>query len=111
MRRFKNVLIVATAVLTLAVIGTLMNSRQPLVQAAGGPTFTIDPTQLPLPVIGNVVLAGTPFQTSLCETGASGTSTPPPCGVPDHYTVPSGQRLVIEFVSGTCLVGPIGGAA
>ena len=64
--------------------------------AAGGPTVTI---------------AGTPFQTSLCESGSFNAATPPPCGFPDNYTVPAGRQLVIEYVSGSCLVGPIAGTS
>jgi hypothetical protein len=54
--RFKSHLITAAAVVTLAVIGTIMNSNQSVVQGAGGPTVTIDAAQLPLPV----AISGTP---------------------------------------------------
>jgi hypothetical protein len=54
MTRFKKHLIVAAVFALLWGIGTIMNSRPSVAQAAGGPTVTIDPTQLPLPVTGSI---------------------------------------------------------
>jgi hypothetical protein len=58
MQNLRNKLIVGGAVLVLAAIGSVMNSRQSTIQAASGPAVTIDPTQLPLPVTGTVVVTG-----------------------------------------------------
>jgi hypothetical protein len=59
MNRFKNHLIAAGVLSVLAIIGTIMNSHQSVAQAAGGPTVTIDPDQLPLPVQGSLGITGT----------------------------------------------------
>jgi hypothetical protein len=60
MQNLRNKLIAGGAVVILAVIGSVMNSRQSTIQGAGGPTVTIDPAQLPLPVTGTIGLTGTP---------------------------------------------------
>lgn len=61
MKTPKNKLIALGAVSLLAVVGTLMNSPSSAVQAAGGgPTVTIEPSQLPLPVRGTVTVAAVP---------------------------------------------------
>ena len=133
MKRFRNHLITGAAVLVLALIGTLMNSHQSELRAAGGgPTVTIDATQLPLPVKGSISITGTPtfsfsntaasplftrdtdnparrpFQTSLCSAIGLG-QTPGTCSsTPSSFTVASDQRLVIEFASARCFTGPVG---
>jgi len=58
MRTLRNGLVALAGVGILAVIGTLGNSHQPFARAAGGPTVTIDPTQLPLPVAGSATVSG-----------------------------------------------------
>lgn len=74
MTRFKNNLSIAAAVVTLAFIGTIMNSRQSVVQGAGGPTVTIDPAQLPLHVTGSTTATGTvaATQSGLWNVGITG---------------------------------------
>jgi hypothetical protein len=60
MNILKNRMLVIAIIAVLAVIGSLMNSQQSTVRAAArGPTVTIDPTQLPLPVQGSLGVAGT----------------------------------------------------
>jgi hypothetical protein len=59
MNRFKNHLIAAAVLSVLAIIGTIMNSRPSVLEAAGGPTVTIDQAQLPLPVQGSTTVSGT----------------------------------------------------
>lgn len=56
--QLKKYLTVAMAVFTLAAAGTLMNSTRTVVQA-NGPTVTIDPAELPLPVSGSATVSGT----------------------------------------------------
>ena len=71
MQNLRNKLMVGGAVLTLAVIGSVMNSRHATLQGAGGPAVTIDPTQLPLPVTGAVSAA----QNGAWNVGITGTPT------------------------------------
>jgi hypothetical protein len=59
MQNLRNKLIAGGAVLILAAIGSVMNSRQSTIQGAGGPTVTIDQAQLPLPVQGSLGVSGT----------------------------------------------------
>jgi hypothetical protein len=59
MKKFKNPIIAAAVLAGLGLIGSLMNSNQAVLQAAGGPTVTIDPAQLPLQVTGSTTVAGT----------------------------------------------------
>jgi hypothetical protein len=59
MSRFQNHLVVAAAVVGLAVTGSMMNSRQSTVQGAGEPVVSINPAQLPLPVVGSTTVSGT----------------------------------------------------
>jgi len=75
--RLKRKLSIAAAVVTLAVIGSLMNSRQSVVQGAGGPTVTIDSSQLPLPVKGSATVSGmvAATQSGPWNIGISGTPT------------------------------------
>ncbi|HEY7338158.1 MAG TPA: hypothetical protein VH639_24940 [Bryobacteraceae bacterium] len=60
MQNLRNKLLVGGAVLTLAAIGTVMNSHPALGQGVGGPTVTINAGQLPLPVTGTLGVMGTP---------------------------------------------------
>jgi hypothetical protein len=60
----------------LAIIGTMMNSRPSVLQAAGGPTVTIDPTQLPLPVQGSLGVSGTVAATQSGNWNVAITGTP-----------------------------------
>jgi len=136
MNRFKTPLLTTGVLVGLALIGSFMNSRPSAVQAAdGGPTVTIDPKQLPLPMTGNVQITGTPsisfsntassplytrdvdnparrpFQTTLCLTASFGQPASSCGSTTSQYAVPSDRRLVIEFVSGFCSTGPVGGTA
>lgn len=54
MQTLRNRLIILLAVGVLATIGAFMNSPSSRLQGASGPSVTIDPTQLPLPVQGTV---------------------------------------------------------
>jgi hypothetical protein len=56
--KMKRYMTAALVVFTIAAAGTLMNSTRTVVQA-GGPTVTIDPAQLPLPVSGSATVSGT----------------------------------------------------
>jgi len=47
-----------------------------------------------------------PIQTRVCVQG--GTALASCFGVPDAFSVPTGKRFVIEFVSGTCQFSPPG---
>jgi hypothetical protein len=137
MKRFKNHLIAAAVLSVLAIIGTIMNSRPSVLQAAAGPTVTIDPTQLPLPVQGSTSVSGTvaATQSGTWNVGIAGNSassplftrdadnparrpfqtslcssileTPEPCNAPSSFTVPSNLRLIIEFIGGSCAT-PLG---
>jgi len=71
MQNLRNKLIAGGVVLTLAAIGSVMNSRQATLQGAGGPAVTIDPAQLPLPVTGTVSAA----QNGAWNVGITGTPT------------------------------------
>jgi hypothetical protein len=59
MNDFKKLTLVAAIIAGLAVVGFLTNSQQHAARAAGGPTVTIDPTQLPLPVQGSLGVSAT----------------------------------------------------
>ena len=58
MNKIKNPMIAAAVLAGLALIGSLMNSHPAVLQAAGGPTVTIDPSQLPLHVTGATTVTG-----------------------------------------------------
>jgi hypothetical protein len=76
MNRFKNHLIAAAGLALLAGIGSIMNSLRPSVlQAAGGPTVTIDQSQLPLPIQGSTTVSGTvsATQSGAWNVGITGT--------------------------------------
>src|SRR5215472_1297712 len=77
MNSLKNRVFAAAIIAGLAVIGSLMNSQQSTVRAAGGPTVTIDPTQLPLPVQGSLGVSGTvaATQSGAWNVGITGTPT------------------------------------
>jgi hypothetical protein len=64
MTKIKNTLITTAVLAGLAMIGAVMNTHQTVVQAAGGgPTVTIDSSQLPLPITGSTTVAGTVMAT------------------------------------------------
>jgi hypothetical protein len=108
MNRYKNHLIAAAVLSVLAVIGTMMNSRQ-AAAAGGDPKVTIE-SPIPLPVrVDNTVsdpvrvrnvndaiqpfqAAGNCFGNSACD-GAI-------------FTVPTGKRAVIEYFSGAGIATP-----
>jgi hypothetical protein len=120
----------------LAVIGTLMNSPHAIVQGAGGgPTVTIDPTQLPLHVTGSTTIAGTvaATQSGAWNVGITGNTEATPFWVaasdnPARHPfvldlvftlpgrqaqvsvgkVPLGQRYVIEHYFVACTLETTG---
>ena len=122
MNKFKNPMIAAAVLTGLALIGSLMNSHPSVLQAAGGPTVTIDPARLPLHVTGSTTVAGTvaATQNGIWNVGINGTPSvrvaDDPGRIPFQSTkyctpspgscsatfgpTPSGRRLVIEYVSG-----------
>ena len=77
MRTIKNRLFAAAIIAGLAVIGSVMNSRQSTLQGAGGPTVTIDQAQLPLPVQGSLGISGSvaATQSGPWNVGITGTPT------------------------------------
>jgi hypothetical protein len=128
MNRYKNHLIIAAVLSVLAVIGTIMNSRQASAQD-GGPHVTID-SPIPLPVTGSVTstVTGTVglasgasvrvnntvtdpvrvrnvndaiqpfFATAVCNSFSTSCET-------NIFSVPAGKRAVIEYFSGGASVG------
>jgi hypothetical protein len=108
MNKFKNPMITAAVLAGLALIGSFMNSHPSVLQAAGGPIVTIDPSQLPLPITGTVSISGAPqpvaFRIS-CDpvrtTPSTNTANFSDC-VADGPTVPAGKRLVVEQVTVFC---------
>jgi hypothetical protein len=75
MNDFKRLALVAAIIAGLAVIGFLSNSQQSTVRAQGGPTVTIDKTQLPLPVQGSLGVSGSvaATQSGTWNVGITGT--------------------------------------
>jgi hypothetical protein len=75
MHKFPNKLIAIGVLGVLAAIGSLMNSHPSTLQAASGPTVTIDQAQLPLPVQGSVSVGGTvaATQSGAWNVGITGT--------------------------------------
>src|SRR5437763_11958251 len=92
MRMFRSALITVAAVGILAVIGSLMNSHPSVLQAAGGPTVTIDPAQLPLQVTNDPGRKAFAF----FKNDSFGSTED---GHNVSFIVPAGKRLVIESVS------------
>ncbi|HEY7334341.1 MAG TPA: hypothetical protein VH639_05625 [Bryobacteraceae bacterium] len=118
MQNFRNKLLVGGAMLISAAIGTVMNSH-PALGEGGGPTVTINASQLPLPVTGTLGVTGTPnvnvtntitapvpvvdisHSASLHVTLDCGSSTGGICvaqGASATYMVPAGQNLVLTSV-------------
>jgi hypothetical protein len=134
MKRYKNHLIAAAVLSVLAVIGTIMNSRQASAQN-GGPHVTID-SPIPLPVTGSVTstvtgpvgVTGTVGLASGASVQVNNTVRDPvrvrnvndaiqpfqataECNGPVNctaaiFSVPAGKRAVIEYFSGSANVGP-----
>ena len=77
MKSIKNRLFATAIIAGLAVIGSVMNSRQFTIQGAGGPTVTIDQAQLPLPVQGSLGVSGSvaATQSGPWNVGITGTPT------------------------------------
>jgi hypothetical protein len=75
MTNFKKRIFATAIIAGLAVIGSVMNSQQSTVRAAGGPTVTIDQAQLPLPVQGSLGVSGTvaATQSGAWNVGITGT--------------------------------------
>src|SRR5215831_18874114 len=106
MNDFKKRILVAAIIAGLAVIGSLMNSQQATIRAAGGgPTVTIDQTQLPLPVTGSLGVAGTvaATQSGTWNVGVTGT---PNVNVANPATAPVPVTLIspASSPSVTCTV-------
>jgi hypothetical protein len=76
MDSIKKRIFAAAIIAGLAVIGSLMNSQQSTVRAAGGPTVTIDQAQLPLPVQGSLGVSGTVAATQSGNWNVGITGTP-----------------------------------
>ena len=99
MKSIKNRLFMAAIIAGLAVIGSVMPSRQSTLQGAGGPTVTIDQAQLPLPV--NINNTANPLHV-LITSPANAFSTPPQQvvlgrgGDPSLTPDPSGTRYAIS---------------
>jgi len=89
MKSFKRTLTLAAVLVGIAIAGVMMN---PHPVSATPPSSVI-----------SVKDAGSPIAIPLCTSGGSGNNNTPPCG-PYSYTVPSGQLLIIEEVSGNCLL-------
>lgn len=76
MKSIKNRLFAVAIIAGLAVIGSVMNSRQSIVQGAAGPTVTIDQAQLPLPVQGSLGVSGSVAATQSGPWNVEITGTP-----------------------------------
>jgi hypothetical protein len=130
MNDFKKRILVVVVIAVLAVIGSVMNSQQSTVRAQGGPTVTIDPTQLPLPVKGSLGVSGTIAATQSGPWNVGITGTPNvqvvnPATAPQFFInlndpgriayqrsvlsvafpitfgpVPANHRLVVEHIAG-----------
>ena len=91
----RNRFIVAvTGVAGLAIVGFFMPKSQAVAQSGGPQVSIVSPLPLPVDVTNPPPV---PFQTHLCTFG----SPIPNCT--DTLTVPAGKRLVIEYVSGSCI--------
>lgn len=116
-----------------ALTGVFLSSHQTHAQArTGGPTVTIDPSQLPLPVTGSTAVSGTvsATQSGPWNVGINNNSVANPlqirdvdspgnqpamggdqciasgsrCNFDSLYTVPAGKRLVVEYASASGLL-------
>jgi hypothetical protein len=76
----------------LAIAAVLFVGSQASAQPQGGPNVTVVNTPLPVTVT-NQAMPGTPVAFTLGDTISPPTPT---------FTVPTGQRLVIEYVSAVC---------
>ena len=124
MQNLRNQLIAGGAVLLLAAIGTMMN--RPAVQAAGGPSVTIE-SPIPLPVTGTVAVTGSTTVSGSVHVNntvtdpvrvrnvndaiqafqATGGCNGPASCTTTIFTVPTGKRAVIEYFSGAAnILGP-----
>jgi len=98
MQNLRNQLIAGGTTLILAAIGTMMNSHPALGQAPGGPTVTINPGQLPLPVKGATTVSGTvaATQSGTWNVGLTGTpnvNVANPATAPCQPTTVSGLTI------------------
>jgi hypothetical protein len=108
MNRYKNPLITAAVLSVLAVIGTIMNSRQASADDGGPKVTIVSPIPLPVRVdnevsdpvrVRNVNDAIQPFQV---HGSCNGTVF---CEAFDIFKVPVGKRAVIEYFSGIASIG------
>jgi hypothetical protein len=73
--KIRNYVIEALAIAGLVVAGALLNSREAQLHAAGGPTVTVEPSQLPLPV-REAGRTGVLFDGSVTATSTIDTNNP-----------------------------------
>ena len=108
MNRYKNPLITAAVLSVLAVIGTIMNSRQASADDGGPKVTIVSPIPLPVRVdnevsdpvrVRNVNDAIQPFQV---HGSCNGTVF---CEAFDIFKVPVGKRAVIEYFAGIASIG------
>ena len=109
MRNFKNIFLPIGTLTALAMIGTFINARSSTIQAAsGGPSVTIDPTQLPLPVQVTSTVNLTKPSNSIVAIEGNGTSCSVggaqidqmigPDGVPMPFLIPAGFAFMVTGV-------------
>ena len=113
----RRIVAASLGVLTILLMTVVASSRPASAAppAQAGPNVTIV-GPLPLPVTGSTTVSGTaavrdvdnaarsPFQAQLCQKVEFGTGTISACSTSNSFEVPSDERLVIEYVSGTCFV-------
>lgn len=127
MIRFRKHLPLIAVLGVLAIVVTVMNVRSSVVHAdtppPAGPVVTISPSQLPLAVQGSIGLTGTPNVNvtnlnsnpvpvrNVGEADQPVTLWSASVNVPNGaetvdsgpaFTVPTGKRLIMEYISGTC---------
>jgi hypothetical protein len=121
MSTFKKRVLGAAIIAALAVIGSLMNCQQSTVRATAGPSVTIDPTQLPLPVQGSLGVSGTiaANQSGTWNVGITGTPNVAITGTPNvNLTNPATAPALTLDISKSasrhvellCSGFPVGGA-
>jgi hypothetical protein len=94
MNKVKSPVIFIALLAAFALIGSLINSRASVIRAAGGPTVTIDPAQLPLQVTGSTTVSGT--------VGISGNTAATPLFV---HEVGTTSVLTDQFLTSTDTLG------
>ena len=108
MKQFAKTLSLTVGLGILVVVLNFITDR-PVRAQDPGPTKNVNvvnPASSPVLVRDVDNPARHPFQVKLCDANGSVTCG----GVPVEFTAPSGQELVIEYVSGDCLTGSTGRA-